>query len=193
MYCGSALPFPYIIWIEWIDRIDWPRLFAPVLSDYCAELHWVAIPSQRAMSQLLSLCLPRRLQHWAADALAYSTAAPRTLRFSASWLVFVFSPSIFLPSLSPFCISIQRHPSAKYGSTFSGYPHGTVSALWTKEHWLLQLPAAERRRLETTQWDCAHLSPYEMPLLPECFTEYSTNKAAASRVPIRTLTLHGVN
>lgn len=104
VYCNSLLPFPFIIWIGGIDRIDWPRLFTPMLSDYWAELHWAAIPSQRAMSQLLSFSPPRRLQHWAADAVAYRTAAPSNTRFSAPRLFFVFSPSFYCPAyhLSPF-------------------------------------------------------------------------------------------
>lgn len=144
-----ALPFLFIIWIDIMGRIDPKPLFTPMLSDYCAELHWVAIPSQRAMSQLLFLPPPPSPEITALSCWCSWVQYGRPLKhsFFLHLRSFLCSyPLFFLPSLSPFSISIKRHPSAEYGSAFSGYPDGTVSALWTGEHWLLQLPAVEERR-----------------------------------------------
>ena len=106
-------------------------------------LGWNALSSnsQSESTATTALLLPSsRLQHWAADAVAYSTAAPWNTGFSAPRLFFVFSRSFFfLPGLSPFSMSIKGHPSAKYGSTFSCYPDSTVSALWGREQGLLLL------------------------------------------------------
>lgn len=59
-------------------------------------------------------------------------AACQTLVFLHSGS-FLRSHPFFLPSRSPFSISIRRHPSAKCVCTFSGYPIITVSALWPTE------------------------------------------------------------
>lgn len=103
VYCslGVAISIYHLHRLNWLN---WPRwLFTPMLSDYWAELHWVAIPSQRAMSQLLSFSPPRRLQHWAADAVAYGTAGPETLVFLHRGS-FLCSHAVFCPAyhLSPF-------------------------------------------------------------------------------------------
>lgn len=128
-------------------------------------LGWNALSSnsQSESAVTIALLLPSsRSQHWAADAVAYSTAAPwNTVFFSAPRLFFVFSRS-FLPGLSPFSISIKGHPSAKYGSTFSCYPDSTVSALWSREQGLLLLLLllVLEGRLQTTHslQHCTHLS-----------------------------------
>lgn len=120
------LPFS-IYHINQLNWLNWPCwLFTPTLSDYWAELHWIAIPSQRAMSQLLSFSLPG---DYTIELLMQLHQAQQPLKhsFSCSAAFFVFSCS-FLPSLSPFSISIKGHPSAKYGSTFSCYPNSIVSA-----------------------------------------------------------------
>ncbi len=176
-----------------LNRLNWPCwLFTPMVSDYWAELHWIAIPSQRAMSQLLSFSPPRRLQHWAADAVACS--GPWNTRFSAPRLFFLCSHALFLPSLLPFSIFIKGHPSAKYGSTFSCYPNSTVSALWTREHWLLLLLLlAAEGRLQTMHSNTANICLHRnsMSLLPEWFTEYSAYKVSASWGRLHNM--HGVN
>lgn len=73
-----------------MDRIDPAALFTPVLSDYGAELHWVAIPSQRAMSQLLFLRPPWRSQHRAADAVALTALSFKRCFFAIVSLASVF-------------------------------------------------------------------------------------------------------
>lgn len=80
------------------------------------------------MSQLLSFSsLLRRLQHWAADAVAHRQPVKHS--FFCTPALFCLLTPFFLQSQSPFSISIRRHPSAKCMSAFSCYPSTTVSAL----------------------------------------------------------------
>lgn len=151
-----------------------------MLSDYWAELHWVAIPSQRAMSQLLSFSAPRRLQHWAADAVAYSTAAPETLVFLHRGS-FLCSHALFCPAyhLSPF-LSKDIHQR-------NMAPPSPVTPTA-----LCQLSEPE-----STDWRGGYRQHAPMlhtfvsiKIMPQWFTGCSTYKARASWVPIRTFTLH---
>lgn len=115
-------------------------------------LGWIALSSNSQPKSNVTITLLLRspeitaLSCWC-SCIQYS--GPWNTRFSAPRLFFVFSRS-FLPSLSPFSISIKGHPSAKYGSTFSCYPNSTVSALRTREHWL-------EGRLQTTRSNAAHI------------------------------------
>lgn len=139
-----------------LNWLNWPRwLFT---HDAFWLLGWIALSSnsQPKSNVTITLLLPSpeitALSCWC-SCIQYS--GPWNTRFSAPRLFFVFSRS-FLPSLSPFSISIKGHPSAKYGSTFSCYPNSTVSALWTREHWLLLLLLVEGR-LQTTHSNTARI------------------------------------
>lgn len=169
-----------------LNWLNWPRrVFTPLLSDYWAELHWVAIPSQRAMSQLLSFSPPRRLQHWAADAVACSTAAPETLVFLHRGS-FLCSHALFCPAyhLSPF-LSKDIHQRNMAPPSLV-----TPAALCQLSEWrLLLLLEGGGGGGEVT--DNAHLSPSKLYVtFPERFTQYSTCEASASWLPIRMFTIH---
>lgn len=170
-----------------LNWLNWPRwVFTPMLSDYWAELHWVAIPSQRAMSQLLSFSPPRRLQHWAADAVAYSTAAPLKHSFFCTAALFCVLTLFFAQPIT----------------FLHFYQRTSISEIWLH---LLLLPqqhcvSSLNQRAPTAAaaaagggevTDNAHLSPSKIYVtFPDWFTEYLTYKASASYVPIRMFTIH---
>jgi len=87
----TVLPFLIRKCLNWLD---WScRVFTPMLSDYWAELYWVATPSQRAMSQL-----PPPPPAEGPEKHFYFCF------FSAPKLIFVFSHSFLCPAyyLPPF-------------------------------------------------------------------------------------------
>ena len=143
-------------------------------------LGWNALSSnsQSESTATTALLLPSsRLQHWAADAVAYSTAAPWNTGFSAPRLFFVFSRSFFFAWPITFLHFYQRT---------------SISEIWLhllllpRQHCVSSLRQGARTAAAgvggelTDRHTCsstARIRLYQNPLLPEWLPEQATYKA----------------
>lgn len=95
------MPF-FIYHVAQQNWLNWPCwLFTPTLSDDWAKLHWVANPSQRAMSQLLSLPGDYSIELLMQ---LHKVQQPLKHLFSCTAALFLCSLALFCPAyhLSPF-------------------------------------------------------------------------------------------